>query len=151
MGFGLFFRPMSLAGRTILLVEDNEDDVFFMEDTLKRAGIKNPMHVARDGQRAVDYLSGVGGYADRSRFPMPCLVLLDLMLPRMNGLEVLRWMRQNPETREMVVTVLSGSILQSDMVLAYQTGANAYLVKPPTLEKLESLTRVAGDCWVRAS
>src|SRR4051812_1826794 len=80
---------MDSDGRTVLLVEDTEDDVFFMKDTMKRAGLLNPLQVVGDGRKAIDYLNGNGGYSDRKRFPFPCLVLLDLKLPEYSGFEVL--------------------------------------------------------------
>lgn len=76
---------------TILLVEDNEDDVLFLRRALKLAGILNPLQVVRDGRQAIDYLEGSGAYMNRAEFPLPCLVLLDLKLPRVMGLDVLRW------------------------------------------------------------
>ena len=82
---------------TILLVEDEVNDVFFMKHAFEEVGILNPLQVAVDGQEAMDYLGGHGAYADRERFPLPCLTLLDLKLPRVMGLEVLQWIREQPE------------------------------------------------------
>jgi CheY-like chemotaxis protein len=116
--------------RTILLAEDEEDDVFFMKHAFTGAGIFNPLQVARDGKQAVNYLAGRGDYADRDRFPLPSLVLLDLKLPQLTGLEVLKWIRQQPELKSLIVIILSSSQQTSDISKAYELGANAYLVKP---------------------
>src|SRR3954466_1946963 len=95
--------------RTILLVEDNSDDVFFMKRALKAAGIVNPLEVVMTGQAAIDYLSGEGPYADRKAHPLPVLILLDLKLPVKNGHEVLEWLRGNPSLATMVAIILSTS------------------------------------------
>jgi CheY-like chemotaxis protein len=81
----------------ILLVEDNPDDVFFMQRACKTAAVENPVHVAEDGNKAIEYLSGAGEFADRDAHPLPCLILLDLKLPGKSGLEVLAWLRARAE------------------------------------------------------
>src|SRR3954469_18637827 len=98
-----------MTTKTILLVEDNEDDVFALRRALKKAQIANPVQVAEDGQKAVDYLAGVGHYADREEYPIPRLVLLDLKLPYRNGMEVLAWIRQQRSLDSLPVVILSGS------------------------------------------
>ena len=92
---------------TILLVEDEENDVFFLKHAFEEVGVLNPLRVAQDGQEALDYLSGRGEYADRERFPLPCLILLDLKLPRVMGFEVLQWIREQPALKTLIVVVLS--------------------------------------------
>src|SRR5688572_28368951 len=99
---------MKTAG-AILLVEDNEDDVFLMQRALKVARITNPLFVAEDGQQAVDYLAGAGRYTDRTRFPIPAIVFLDLKLPVLRGHEVLAWIRKQPHLENLVVVVLTSS------------------------------------------
>src|SRR2546421_2007732 len=94
--------------KTILQVEDDPNDVFFFQRAMKKAGVPNPTHVVSDGQQAIDYLQGAGKFADREQFPLPSLVLLDLKLPYVMGLEVLRWIRQQPGT-PMVVVMLTAS------------------------------------------
>src|SRR5580692_2161995 len=116
--------------RTILLAEDDENDAFFMKHAFKEVGIFNSLQVARDGKQAVDYLAGSGDYADRNRFPLPSLTLLDLKLPRLTGLEVLKWVRQQDELKSLIVIILSSSHQASDIAKAYELGANAYLIKP---------------------
>ena len=132
---------------TILLVEDNEDDVFIMKNALKRAGIDNPVFVAEDGRKALDYLEGAGKFADREQFPMPSLVLLDLKLPIVMGLDVLKSIRTNPAMPAMLVVVLTSSDQHSDIDRAYRIGANSYVVKPPTPEKMLSLAKCIGEYW----
>ncbi|MDB6123719.1 MAG: two-component system response regulator [Pedosphaera sp.] len=140
---------MNVTARTILLVEDNEDDVFFMEQAKGRAGIQNPMQVAHNGQEAIDYLQGAGKYTDRSQFPLPFLILLDLKLPLVMGLDVLKWIRERPEFETVLVVVLTSSREDRDIDTAYRIGANSYLVKPPTAQKLTELVKCLGDYWIR--
>jgi CheY-like chemotaxis protein len=131
------------VSRTILLVEDDDNDVYFMKRAAQQAGILHSLQVAQDGQEALDYLGGLREYADRQRFPLPYLVLLDLKLPRVMGFEVLKWIRQQPELRTSIVIVLSSSELGPDIERAYQLGANSYLVKPSTPDELtEMITRI---------
>src|SRR3954469_23104638 len=94
---------------TILLVEDNDDDVFAMQRALRKAQITHPVHVVSDGQKAIDYLSGSGTYTDRSNYPLPSLVFLDLKLPYVGGFEVLTWLRAQPDLRHLAVVVLTSS------------------------------------------
>jgi len=132
----------------ILLVEDEENDVFFMQHALKEAGILNPLHVAQDGQEAMDYLSGHGRYADRERYPLPGLTLLDLKLPRVMGWEVLKWIRGQPELKSLIVIVLTSSQLPPDIEAAYQLGANAYLVKPSSPLGLREIAAAIKQFWL---
>lgn len=121
---------------TVLLVEDDENDVFLMEWALQKAKLSLPMKVAMDGQEALDYLGGVGKYADRTAYPMPAIIFLDLKLPYVHGFEVLRWIRQQPALREISVLILTSSPEERDQQKAMDLGAHAYLVKPPTAEML---------------
>src|SRR5258708_5020362 len=91
------FWSMNIFKQPILLVEVNDDDVFFMKRALKEAGLENPVHRVGDGQEGVDYLAGKGPFSDRSRYPAPALVLLDLQMPKKTGLEVLEWIKTRPE------------------------------------------------------
>jgi len=139
---------MSTTDRAILLVEDNDDDVFLMKRALKSAHIANPMQVVEDGQQAIDYLSGIGKFADRSLYPMPALVFLDLKLPLKSGLEVLKWIREQSELENIVVLVLTSSREPSDLKRAYSLGANSYLVKPPTADQLLDLAKAFKWYWL---
>jgi CheY-like chemotaxis protein len=107
---------MSMANSDcILVVEDREEDVFLLQYAFTEVEIKNPVRVAADGQEAIDYLSGTGKFADRKQFLMPGLVLLDLQLPHKMGLEVLEWVRQQPELKSLIVIILSSSIHEGDI------------------------------------
>ncbi|MDB6125199.1 MAG: putative response regulator, CheY [Pedosphaera sp.] len=149
MRFGLFFplHRMTTNG-SILLVEDNEDDVFLMKRALKDAAIKNPLHIAEDGQEAVDYLSGAHRFSDRTQHPLPAVVFLDLKLPMKSGHEVLAWIRSQPHFESLVVVVLTSSDEPTDISKSYKLGANSYLVKPPTTEQLVDLAKAFKWYWL---
>lgn len=132
----------------ILHVEDDDNDFFFVENAAKTVGLKNTIHRARDGQEAIDYLSGVGPFADRQAFPFPCLVLLDMKMPRVMGMEVVRWIRDNPALRNLIVVVLSSSPVSGDVDTAYDLGVNSFLVKPSGIEKYEHIVRLLRDYWL---
>lgn len=132
---------------TILLVEDDENDVFFMQWAVNRAGVVNPIRVANDGREAIDYFKGAGRFANRKEFPLPCLVLLDLKLPFVMGLDVLGWIRQQPELAPIVI-VLSSSVAQADIEAARRLGANGYLVKPSEANKLVVMAKAIKDVWL---
>jgi CheY-like chemotaxis protein len=134
--------------RALLLVEDNEDDVFLMRRALKGAKVANPLFVAEDGQQAVDYLGGAGKYSDRARYPLPAVVFLDLKLPMISGHDVLAWIRRQSDLDNMVVIVLTSSNEASDLNRCYSLGANSYLVKPPTPEQLEELAKAFRWYWL---
>lgn len=133
----------------ILQVEDDGNDVFFLEHAFKAAGINCPVRVARDGQEAIDYLSGVGEFADRLCYPLPSLVLLDLKLPRKDGFEVLDWVRQHRDLCRIPVIVLTSSAREADIERACLLGANSFLVKPSDLKERVELARLLNDYWLR--
>jgi CheY-like chemotaxis protein len=133
----------------ILHVEDRDEDVFLLQYAFKRAGIENPVQVVTDGQMAIDYLAGVGKFADRRQFPLPCLVLLDLQLPHKMGLEVLEWIRQEPSLKSLIVIILSSSIYEGDIHRAYQLGVNAFLVKPSDANTMADMCKTLKDFWFR--
>src|SRR5882762_8837912 len=118
-----------LLDSAILLVEDDEADIFLLRRAFRNARIANPLIEVRDGQAAIQYLSGVGAYADRARYPIPFLVLLDLRLPKLSGFEVLEWIRDQPELAELIVVVWTASAQVPEVAKAQELGANAYLVK----------------------
>lgn len=138
---------MTTAG-AILLVEDNEDDIFLMKRALHGAGISNELRCVEDGQQAIDYLSGEGQFADRDQFPLPAIVFLDLKLPLKSGRDVLAWVRSNREFEHIVVLVLTSSNEPSDLHEAYRLGANSYLVKPATAGKLLELAKAFKGYWL---
>ena len=139
------------ADRVILLVEDNEDDVFLTEMALKQAGCANPLHVVRDGQEAAEYLSGAGKFADREKFPFPGLILLDIKLPYRSGLEILTWMREEGYLPKTFVAVLTGSNAPSDLRAAYDLGTNTYLVKPLTPQMIHDIVKTFKLDWLRCN
>ena len=133
--------------KTILQVEDDPNDVFFLQHAMKKAEVANPVQVASDGQQAIDYLKGAGKFADREKFPVPCLVLLDLKLPYVMGLEVLRWIREQTGTAFPVV-MLSASAEAADIATAYRLGANAFLTKPSEENKFVDMAKAIKDFWL---
>ena len=118
----------------ILLAEDDVNDVLLVQRAFQKSSIANPLQVVRDGEEAVAYLSGNLQYADRDRYPLPVLLLMDLKMPRRSGLEVLVWLRQQPGLKRLPVVVLTSSNQSPDINRAYELGANSYAVKPCTLE-----------------
>ena len=134
--------------RCLLLVEDTEDDIFFMRRAIAAADIGLDVQVALDGQAAVDYLDGRGVYQDRTAYPMPVMVFLDLKLPRASGLEVLRWARAQLALRALPVLVLTSSREDSDIQEAYSLGANSFLVKPPNALQLNELVKGIQTYWL---
>jgi CheY-like chemotaxis protein len=133
---------------TILLVEDNEDDVFALKRGLKKEDIPNPLRVVNDGQQAIDYLSGNGDYADREKYPLPFIVFLDLKLPFVNGFDVLTWMRTRPELGGTAVVVLTSSDETKDSRKAFSLGVRSYLVKPTSPEDIRTFL-LSLRTWIR--
>jgi CheY-like chemotaxis protein len=133
--------------RTILLVEDDANDVFFFKRAARAAGLLNPLQVAADGRHAIHYLQGAAGFGDRSQFPFPGLILLDLQLPHVPGLDVLRWIRAQPESQPIVI-VLTSSRQAADINAAYRLGANSYIVKPSSPGKLQDIVVGIKHYWL---
>lgn len=134
--------------QTILLVEDNPDDEALTLRALKKNNIMNPVVVARDGVEALDYLFGTGTHAGRDTEQQPQLILLDLKLPRLDGLEVLRRMRADPRTALQPVAVLTTSNEERDILSSYQIGANSYIRKPVDFEQFMEAVRQLGLYWL---
>lgn len=114
----------------ILLVEDDPNDVLLFRRAFNRAGFANHLVVLNDGEDALKYLKGEGPYTDRTAFPLPILVLLDLSMPRLGGLEVLEWLRMQPDLKHLPVIILTSSTFAPDLAKAYQSGANSFMSKP---------------------
>ena len=132
---------------TILLIEDDPNDRLLVQRAFRRAGLPKPQTLG-DGEQAVAYLSGTGDFSNRSQHPLPTLILLDLKMPRMDGFELLRWLRAHPDgLRHLPVVVLTSSAETPDIRRAYEVGANSYLVKPPTFDALQELVRVVSLYW----
>jgi CheY-like chemotaxis protein len=125
----------------ILLAEDDEDDVFIMRRALRGAGISNPLQIVRNGQEAIQYLTGEGPYADRKHHPWPCMLLLDLRMPLMDGFDVLAWLQRRRRPKDLLAVILSGSKDEADMLRASELGADAYCVKPDAYEDLVGIVR----------
>lgn len=132
----------------ILLAEDDENDIFLMGRAFDRAGIPNPLFVVRNGQEAIDYLSGTGDYAKRDKFPLPGLMLLDLKMPWMDGFDVLNWLRTQQQFDTLPVVVMTSSKLQSDVDKSRQLGVYDYRVKPHGFEDLVRLLDDVRKCWL---
>lgn len=132
----------------ILLIEDDKNDAFFLQYAFETAGIANPVQVVEDGQKAIDYLAGTGPYANRGQFPFPCLVLLDLKLPVKMGMDVLRWIHQQPQFGNLLVLVLTSSSDIADVDEAYRLGARSYLVKPLSVDKRLELAKALKLYWL---
>lgn len=139
-----------IAEPVVLLVDDCEDDALLMRVVFKRAGFTQKLQRANDGEEAVAYLGGEGDYADRVRFPWPDVVLLDLNMPRLNGFEVLAWMREHGTFKRTHVHVLSASSRSEDIARSYELGVNSYLVKPGNLDGLVTMARCL-FAWTRIS
>jgi DNA-binding NarL/FixJ family response regulator len=133
--------------KPILQVDDDPNDVFLVQHAMRKMGVANPVQVVSDGQRAIDYLQGAGKFADRETFPYPCLVLMDLKLPYVMGLDVLRWIRAQPMT-SLTVIILSASAEGSDISEAYRLGANAFLTKPSEASTLEDMVGAIKAFWL---
>ena len=132
---------MTTDRATVLLAEDDPDDVLLTQIAFERARLANPLQVVRDGEEAIAYLKGTGKFANRAEFPMPSLLLLDLVMPLINGFEVLEWLReQQPGLNSLPVVVLTASETIHDIKLASQLGALSFLVKPIGFKDLHGLS-----------
>jgi CheY-like chemotaxis protein len=132
----------------ILLVEDNRMDVELTLDAFREARLLNTVHVAPNGQDALDYVFGHGKYADRHTYPLPNLILLDLKLPGIDGFEVLRQIKETPILKRLPVIVLTSSKEEGDRALSYDIGANSYLVKPVSFEGFLAVVRQIEGYWL---
>jgi two-component system, response regulator len=134
--------------RLVLLVEDNEDDELLTIDALKTAGIASEVAIARDGAEALDYVFGSGDHSGRRDGLLPSVVILDLRLPKIPGLEVLRRIRANDRTRRLPVVVLTSSDEESDLKASYANGANSYVRKPVHHEEFRRAVQELGLYWL---
>jgi CheY-like chemotaxis protein len=134
----------------ILLADDCPDDVELIRRAFARIGMQHQLFVVCDGHEVMKYLRGDDPYQDRSRFPFPRLLLLDFKM-RVDGWEVLQWIRQRPEFRRLPVVVFTGSDYPHDIDRAYDLGANSYLVKPSTLEELSEAVKRIGEFWLQVT
>ena len=137
-----------MARKTILLVEDNPDDEALTLGVLKKNNILNEIVVAHDGLEALDYLWGQGAYADRDVRDQPQVVLLDLKLPKMSGLEVLQRLHADERTKHLPIIILTSSSEEQDILRSYETGANSYLHKPVDFPEFSEAVRQLGLYWL---
>lgn len=121
---------------TLLVAEDNSDDVFLLKEAFQKSHVSLVFHAVRDGLEAMAYLKGDGAFADRGSYPLPDVLLLDLNMPRCNGFEVLEWLRQQPGLKTIATHVLTASARPADVQRAYDLGARSYLVKPTRIDDL---------------
>lgn len=134
--------------KRVLVAEDDPSDVFFLRRAFAMAGLPTSLHFVRDGQEAIDYLEGDDQYSDRQTYPLPDLMLLDLKMPRLNGFDVLDWLRKQPGLKRLLVTVLTSSDQPQDINRAYDLGANSYLLKPHGSESLSEVIKQLHKYWL---
>jgi CheY-like chemotaxis protein len=137
--------------KRVLIAEDDPSDVFLIQRAFTNAHVPATLHVVRDGQEAIDYLEGQASYADRNTYPLPDLLLLDLKMPRLNGFDVLHWLRQKPGLKRLLVTVLTSSDQPKDINRAYDLGANSYLLKPHASTELSELVKRVHSYWLESN
>jgi CheY-like chemotaxis protein len=137
-----------LTGVEVLLVEDSEEDLQLALRSFKKANFLNRVHVVRDGAEALDFIFCQGQYASRRMEDTPRMILLDLKLPKVNGLEVLQRIKRDPRTKLIPVVVLTSSKEQRDVFASYETGANSYIVKPVAFDGFAKAMQELGMYWL---
>lgn len=143
--------PQTNSNFAILLVEDDENDILLIRRALKKSHVDNPVYVARNGQEAIDYLSGQGKFSEREQFPFPQVVITDLKMPRLTGFDLLAWINEHPQFRVIPTIVLSSSKEELDVARSYGLGANTYMVKPADFEVLAQMTKLIRDYWAAST
>ena len=138
---------MQDSNYTILLVEDEENDALLLQMAFKKNKILNPVQWVRDGLEAIAYLNGAGIYADRRLYPFPEVLLLDLKMPRITGLELLAWIRDHPNFRVIPTIIMTSSQQDLDIENAYSLGANTYMIKPTAFDELARMVKTAHEYW----
>ena len=131
----------------MLSVEDNPDDQVILDRAFRKAGLPNALRSVGDGEAATAYLLGHAPFDDRSRYPLPTLILLDLKLPKQSGLKVLEWLKSRPELRIVPVIILTSSKEPSDLRRAYELGVTSYMVKPTGFDELLALIKGITTYW----
>ena len=139
---------MNESNKVILLVEDNPDDVALTLRAFKRSHLMNPISIARDGIEALDFLFARGAYVDRASAALPTLVILDLKLPKLDGLGVLKAIRADERTRYLPVVILTSSKEEQDLISGYALGANSYVRKPVDFTEFVEAVKVLGIYWM---
>lgn len=141
-------RALGSARLTVLHIDDDPNDTELLQAASRQAGVPFVLQRIQDGEQAIAYLSGLGVYADRRRYPLPALILLDLKMPRTSGFEVLKWMRKHPQLGGVPIVVFSGCERQDDIQLAYSMGANSYIVKPLGFQELVRVAETLHTVWL---
>ena len=131
----------------ILLVEDNLDDVMITKRALKEAKVINELHIVRDGQEAIDFLQHTGSHAEVAKSPRPGLILLDVNLPKLNGIDVLMRIKQDPHLRRIPVIMLTMSKREEDVIKSYDNGCNSFIQKPVEFDRFVRLVQEIGLYW----
>lgn len=139
---------MQTNNKTILLVEDNESDVELAKRALVKENIATEIVVARDGQEALDYMFGTGAYEGRDISQMPALLLLDLQLPQLDGIETLRRIRADHRTRRQIIVVLTSSLEKTDLLTCYDLGVNSYIRKPVDFVQFTDALKLLDKYWL---
>jgi len=134
--------------KTVLLVEDSEDDIYVMKMACQRTGIPHQLQIVTNGAMAVDYLSGAGEYADRSTHPFPDIVFLDIKMPKLDGLEVLKWIRSQATLKNLPVVMLTASTETVDVDRAYDLGVTSYLKKNSNPAEFGQGVRILLKYWL---
>lgn len=133
--------------QVILLVDDSDNDLSLLRNAFRAANFQAALRMVSNGEEAISYLQGGGEYADRSQFPMPTVMLLDLKMPMKDGFEVLTWVREQPILRRLSVIILTASARTEDVTQAFDLGANSYLVKPAAMSSLIAMVCCLRD-WL---
>lgn len=141
--------PLISTRQPILLADDSDADRSLFQAALDAAGCEHPLQMVEDGQQAIAYLAGEGPYADRSRFPLPGLVILDVKMPLKNGFETLEWIRGREQFATLPILMMTSSDHPEEIEAAYRKGANAFLVKPPTFRELGEMVLAVEKFWLR--
>lgn len=140
-----------LKNGTILILEDDDTDFFFLKRALASAGSSHALHQVRTGEEAIEYLSGANRFAEREEFPFPVMLITDCKTSGLSGLEVMRWMRANPQFHVVPTVFLTGNTMPMDVRVAYDLGAQAVLVKPRAAEELKCCIASLYDFWSRCA
>ena len=144
----MIMETATYGRQTVLYIEDSADEYLLLKLASRKCGTPFVLQRAEDGEKAMAYLDGNEAFADREKFPFPDLVLLDLKMPRLDGFEVLQWIRGNHATRSLPVIVLAGSMFRADIRRALELGANSYATKPSKFNELEVLVDQIADVWL---
>ncbi|MEP7342448.1 MAG: response regulator [Acidobacteriota bacterium] len=140
--------PANRKSLTILVADDDQDDREFIKKAWEKSRVSNHLRFVEDGEELTEYLNHTGRYSDPESAPRPAVILLDLNMPKKNGLEALQEIKANPGLRQVPVIVLTASQAEEDILRSYDLGANSYIAKPVTFEALVKVLRVLGKYWI---